>query len=44
MQTLLIDPQGQANKWLHKEIEDVKVINVETTKYIKEIIMALKFG
>ena len=44
MQSILIDPQTQANKWLRNEIPDVKVLNMQTSRFTTELKFHLKFG
>ena len=34
MQPILIDPQTQANKWLRNELKDVKILNMQTSRFL----------
>ena len=43
-QSVLIDPQTQANKWLRKELDDVKLLNMQTSRFEYELRFCLKFG
>ena len=44
MQSILIDPQHQANNWLRKELKDVKILNMRASRFMYELKFALKFG
>ena len=37
LQPILIDPQTQGNKWLRKELKEVQVLNMQTSRFLKEL-------
>jgi len=42
---LMVDPQGQANKWIKKmEGKELKVVDVKMDNYLKQIEYAVQFG
>jgi len=45
IQTVLIDPQGIANKWLRKQYaKEITFVNMDHAKYVQDLIHAMKFG
>ena len=43
-QPILIDPQAQANNWLRKQLPDVKILNIHTTRFMEELKLYIKLG
>ena len=43
-QPILIDPQAQGNSWLRRQLPDVKILNIHTTRFMQELKMYIKFG
>jgi dynein heavy chain len=44
LQPILIDPQSQANAWLRKQLPDVRILNIQTTRFFTELKLHIKFG
>ena len=44
LQPILIDPQTQGNKWLRKELKEVQVLNMQTSRFLKELQLCIKLG
>ena len=44
LQPILIDPQAQGNSWLRKQLPDVKILNIQTSRFFVELKLHIKFG
>ena len=44
MQSILIDPQAQANRWLRKEIDDVRSLDMQTSRFMHVLKDCLRYG